>query len=245
MNLRLASAALHSGSTVGQLTRLGSVPHPQLARWQTSDSHRLLRTSVRPLADSPACAGVTSPGKAEADLPAHSGLLILQLGWLNTLRFAPDGVAASGLRLLLPQLPAFTGCCPLSRQTGGEPPTRIGCSSLRLHRSRFARLAPCVSTPGWAFCCTPSFSRTLHRRQADDEYSLATGSRTFRICLFYNLRLASAFASLGAASDPSRAFAPGFTLWLGRRRSSGSHRLFVPSTVPAINPDALLAHQLK
>jgi len=36
----------------------------------------------------------------------------LQLGWLNTLRFAPDGIAASSLRLLLPQPPAFTGCCP-------------------------------------------------------------------------------------------------------------------------------------
>ena len=78
-------------------------------------------------------------------------ILILQLGWLNNLRLSPIVVAASSLRLLLPQPPAFTSCCPHSRHTGGELPTRIGCSTLRLHRFRFTRLPPGVSTSGWAF----------------------------------------------------------------------------------------------
>ena len=62
---------------------------------------------------------------------------------------------------------------------------------------------------------------------------------------FNNLRLAAAFAISGATSDPSAAFASGFTLWLGCRRSSDSHRLFVPATVPAINSQCPTGHQLK
>jgi len=85
------------------------------------------------------------------------------------------------------------------------------------------------------FRCTPSFNRTLHRRQAVDEYSVSTGSCILRICQLNNFRLASTFAISGATSDPSLAFASGFTLWLGWRRSSDSHRLFVPATVPATN----------
>jgi hypothetical protein len=76
-----------------------------------------------------------------------------------------------------------------------------------------------------------------------------------------NFRLASAFVSSGASSDPSEACASGFTLCPGWRPSSGSHRLFTPSTLlainfrlaptvssssfPATNSDALTGHQLK
>jgi hypothetical protein len=75
-----------------------------------------------------------------------------------------------------------------------------------------------------------------------------------------NFRLAPSFASSGASSDPSAACASGFTLCPGRRPSSGSHRLFSPSTLlaidfrlaptvcssslPATNSDALSSHQL-
>ena len=124
---------------------------------------------------------------------------------------------------------------PISRQTGGEPPTRIGCSTLRLHRFQFARLAPGVSTSGWAFDTPLTSTEPCIAGRAVDEYSISAGSRTFRICQLDNFRLASAFVISGAASDPSRAFAPGFTLWLGWRRFSDSHRPFVPPTVPATN----------
>ena len=120
-------------------------------------------------------------------------------------------------------------------QTGGEPPTRIGCSTLRLHRFRFTQLALNVSTSGWAFDAPLTSTEPCIAGKAADEYSLSAGSRNLRICQLNNFRLASALVSSGAASDPSRAFAPGFTLWLGWRRFSDSHRLFVPPTVPATN----------
>lgn len=120
-------------------------------------------------------------------------------------------------------------------QTGGEPPTRIGCSTLRLHRFQFARLAPGASTSGWAFDTPLTSTEPCIAGKAVDEYSISAGSRTFRICQLDNFRLASAFVISGAASDPSWAFAPGFTLWLGWRRFSDSHRPFVPPTVPATN----------
>jgi hypothetical protein len=144
----------------------------------------------------------------------------------------------------LSQPPACASCCcnlqlalavaPFC-QTGGEPPTRIGCSTLRLHRFRFTQLAPNVSTSGWAFDAPLTSTEPCIAGKAADEYSLSAGSRTLRICQLNYFRLASALVSSGAASDPSRAFAPGFTLWLGRRRFSDSHRLFVPPTVPATN----------
>jgi len=59
-----------------------------------------------------------------------------------------------------------------------------------------------------------------------------------------NLRLAAAFAISGAASDPSAAFASGFTFWLGWRRFSDSRQHFVPPTVPAINSRCPTGHQL-
>jgi len=150
-NLWLAPTAPHSGSTEGRLPRLGSV-------W--------LR-SARPVADLRLASGVPRFRSTDGDpsgsrrttlppaRPAISAdshrILILQLGWSNNLRLSPFVVAASSLRLPLPQLPACTGCCPHSRQTGGELPTRIGCSTFRLYQFRFTRLAPCVSTSGWAF----------------------------------------------------------------------------------------------
>ncbi len=187
------------------------------------------------MATHPACAERSLHRLGRRSTADSHRILILQLGWLNNLRLSPAVVAASSLRWLLPQPPACAGCCPHSRQTGGEPPTRVGCSTLRLHRFRFTRLAPDVSTSGWAFDAPLTSAEPCIGSLAADEYSLTAGSRTLRICQLNNFRLASALVSSGAASDPSRAFAPGFTLWLGWRRFSDSHRLFVPPTAPAIN----------
>ena len=123
----------------------------QLDRWRTSDSHRVYRASDRPMAIHPACAERPLHRLGRRSTADSHRILILQLGWLNNPRLSPDVVAVSGLRLPLPRSPAFTGYRPHSRQTGGELPTRIGCITLRLYRFRFTRLAPHVSTSGWAF----------------------------------------------------------------------------------------------
>lgn len=197
--------------------------------------HRVLRASDRPMAIHPAF----------TERPLH------QQGQAINCRLTPDSDpfarlarTTSGFHRLLLQLQACAVCCcnlqlalaatPVC-QTGGEPPTRIGCSTLRLHRFQFARLAPGVSTSGWAFDTPLTSTEPCIAGKAVDEYSISAGSRIFRICQLDNFRLASAFVISGAASDPSWAFAPGFTLWLGWRRFSDSHRLFVPPTVPATN----------
>ena len=100
----------------------------QLDRWRTPDSHRVLRASDRPMAIHPACAERSLHRQGRRSTADSHRILILQLGWWNNLRLSPAVVAASSLRWLPPQPPAFTGCC-LPGQTGGEPPTRIGCST--------------------------------------------------------------------------------------------------------------------
>jgi len=98
------------------------------------------------------------------------------------------------------QPPACADCCcnlqlalavaPFC-QTGGEPPTRIGWSTLRLHRFRFTQLALNVSTSGWAFDAPLTSTEPCIARKAADEYSLSAGSRNLRICQLNNFRLAS------------------------------------------------------
>jgi hypothetical protein len=166
------------------------------------------------MATHPACAERSLHRLGRRSTADSHRILILQLDWSNNLRLSPAVVAASSLRRLLLQPPACAGCCPLC-QTGGEPPTRIGCSTLRLHRFRFTRLAPDVSTSGWAFDAPLASAEPCIGSLAADEYSLSAGSRTLRIYQLNNFRLSSALVSSGAASNPSRAFAPGFTLWLG------------------------------
>jgi len=84
----------------------------RLDRWRTSDSHRLFRASDRPMAIHPACAERPLHRQGRRSTADSHQILILQLGWLNNPRLSPVVVAASGLRLSLPQPPAFTGCCP-------------------------------------------------------------------------------------------------------------------------------------
>jgi hypothetical protein len=103
---------------------------------------------------------------------------------LNNLRLSLPVVAASSLRLPLPQLPAFTGCCPLLS------PNRLRTSDshrlfhIRLHRFRSAGLAPGVSTSGWAFDTPLVSTEPCIAGWAVDEYSVSAGSRIFRVCQF-------------------------------------------------------------
>jgi hypothetical protein len=98
--------------------------------------------------------------------PAFTERPLHQQGQAINCRLTPDSDplarlarTTSGFHRLLLQLQACAVCCcnfqlalvvAPNRQTGGELPTRIGCSTLRLHRFRFAKLAPGASTSGWA-----------------------------------------------------------------------------------------------
>jgi hypothetical protein len=151
-NFRLAPTAPHSGSTGGRLPRLGSawfrsarpVANPRLtsgvARFRSTDGD-------------PSGLRRTTPPSAR---PAINCRLTPDLDPLARL-----ARTTSGFHRLLLQLQACAVCCcnpracarvlPPFCQTGGELPTRIGGSTLRLYRFRFAKLAPGVSTSGWAF----------------------------------------------------------------------------------------------
>lgn len=204
-------ACLHSGSTGGRLPRLGSV----------------FCRSARPVAKPPICIGchaLPTDRRLTSQLALVSLLrlglrptsdshrtLILQLGSCPTSGshrlllqpwLAPSAAAAFGLRRLPP-------VC----HTGDELPTRIGRSassftgfdSLGL---RLASLPPAeplmhpLLQPNLASPAEPSMSIPYPLVRA------SSGSASFN-----NFRLASAFALPGATSDPSVAFASGFTLW--------------------------------
>jgi len=122
---------------------------------------------------------------------------------------APRLASASGLhRLLSPS--AFTGREPLGlRLVAPSPAGPLMHSLFQLNLASPAK--PSMSIP---------FPPAL------------ASSGIFQL---NNFRLASAFASSGASSDPSAACASGFTLCPGWRPSSGSHRLSTPSTLLAIN----------
>jgi hypothetical protein len=159
----------------------------------------------------PACAERSLHRQGRRSTADSHRILILQLDWWNNLRLSPAVVAASSLHWLPPQPPAFTGCClllPNRRRTSDSH--RL--FHLRLHRFRFTRLAPGVSTSGWAFdapltSTEPCIGSKLPMSIQYPPVRASSGSASFD-----NFRLASVFVISGAASDPSRAFAPGFTL---------------------------------
>ena len=149
-NLRLAPTALDSGSTGGRLPRLGSA-------WFRSArpvANLRLASAVprfRPTDGDPSGLRRTTPPPARPTINC---------------RLAPDFDPSARL---VEQPPAFTGCCrsfqlaPVAAAASGfhrllPPwPNRRRTSDshrlfhLRLHRFRFTRLAPGVSTSGWAF----------------------------------------------------------------------------------------------
>jgi hypothetical protein len=150
-NFRLAPTAPHSGSTVGRLPRLGSA-------WFRS---------ARPVANPRLASGVARFRSTDGDPSGFHRTTPPPARPAINCRLTPDFDplarlvrTTSGFHRLLLQLRACAVCCcnlqlalavaPIC-QTGGEPPTRIGCSTLRLHRFQFARLAPGVSTSDWAF----------------------------------------------------------------------------------------------
>jgi len=194
------------------------------------------------VADLPTCVGVLPPARPATNCRLTSGA-DPSARHVPNFRLSPVVVAAFSLRLLplrLLQLALAVARLPYRRRTSDSHrllrhpalpvsirPTCVGRFYLRL-----------------GLRCTPCFNRTLHRRQAVDEYSVSTGPCTLRICQLNNFRLASTFAISGATSDPSAAFASGFTLWLGLRRFSDSRQLFVPHAIPATNSQCPTGHQL-
>lgn len=134
-----------------------------LDRWQAPGFHRMLRTSCRLAANLPTCVGVRPPARPAITPDSHR-LSSFSSAGSNNLRLAPSIVAASGLRL--PPLQPASLRSPVAPvcQTGGDPPTRIGCFTLRLHRFRSAWLAPGVSYLRLGLRYAPNFNRTLHRQ---------------------------------------------------------------------------------
>jgi hypothetical protein len=122
-----------------------------LDRWQAPGFHRVLRTSCRLAADLPTCVGVPPPARPAVTSDSHLASSFSSAG-LNNLRLSPSVVAGSGLRLPLLQPASLRSPVAPFCQTGGDPPTRIGCFTLRLYRFRFARTcALALHTSGWAF----------------------------------------------------------------------------------------------
>jgi len=125
-NLRLASPAPHSNSTGGRLRRLGSTFCRSARTVANLRLSPALRASVRPLADLPTFVGVLPQARPRTNFrfaPDFDPSTRL----VSNFRFAPVVVATSAC--------AFC-CCglwlapvPPVCQTGGEPPTRIGCPS--------------------------------------------------------------------------------------------------------------------
>ncbi len=127
-NLRLAPTALQSGSTGGQLSRLGSAFHRSarpvanlrfasaVARFRStggdpSDLRRTILPPARPATNFRLAPGVDPSARLVSSLR-------LSPAAVATCQLALTAAATSSLRLLSP-------VC----HTGGEPPTRIGCSS--------------------------------------------------------------------------------------------------------------------
>jgi len=138
-----------SGSTVGQPSGSDRCSVLRLDRWQALDFRRLLRASVRPVADLPTCAGVLPPARPATNCRLTPGA-DSSARHVPNIRLSPSAVAAFGLRLVPLRLSSLRWLSPVCH-TGGELPTRIGCYGLRLYQFRSARLAPCFSTSGWAF----------------------------------------------------------------------------------------------
>ncbi len=149
-NLRLAPTVLDSGSTGGRLPRLGSA-------WFRS---------ARPVANPRLASGVTRFRPPDGDPSGLRRTIPPPARPTINCRLAPDFDPSARL---VEQPPAFAGCCrsfQLALATAAASgfhrllppwPNRRRTSDshrlfhLRLHRFRFTRLAPGVSTSGWAF----------------------------------------------------------------------------------------------
>ncbi len=202
---------------------------------------------ARPRANPPARIGVVSPGSVGGKYPAFTVYYALPIDWLLTLQLALASGLQLGLRLLPThiwrrpsarlafQLPILTGCLcnsPLALPAAATPSSRwrlpplphrfqtadsrrplfpgfAGFGSLGLRRARLPPVGPLMHPLLQSNLASPA--------EPSMSIQLSAGSRTLRICQLNNLRLASAFAISGATSDPSSAFASGFTLWLGWR----------------------------
>jgi hypothetical protein len=147
--------------------------------WQTSGSHRLLRTSNRPSVNLPACAGVPPSARPAATSDSHRSRF-----------FSPARVQPSGFRRRLLQPSACAVCCcgcQLALPSARLPhrPRTSDSHRLflyRLYRFQVARLAPCASTSGWASDAPLASTEPCIVGGAVDEYSVYAGSCTFRIC---------------------------------------------------------------
>lgn len=212
-----------------------------------------LRRSIKLAPDDPGFIGLSPDNPCSTRLAPHGpssdqadNLLPIHIGCRPLARLA----ASSGLRLMLP-LPLgwlrlqFAPAASPSAFTGREP---LG---LRL-------VAPSPAEPLMHSLFQLNLASTAKPSMSILSPLALASSGIFQL---NNFRLASAFASSGASSDPSAACASGFTLCPGWRPSSGSHRLSTPSTLlainfrlaptvyssslPAPNSDALTGHQLK
>ena len=211
-NLRLAPTALDSGSTGGRLPRLGSawsrsarpVANPRLAsvvarfRSPDGDPSGLRRTIPPPARPTINC-------RLAPDFDPSARLVEQPPAFAGCCRsFACASAAAA---------PAFTGCClllPNRRRTSDSH--RL--FHLRLHRFRFTRLAPGVSTSGWAFdapltSTEPCIGSKLPMSIQYPPVRASSGSASFD-----NFRLASALCNL----------------WRGQRSLSGFRPRFHPLT---------------
>jgi len=181
-NLRLASAALRPARPgANPPARIGVLSFGSTGGKRPAFTVCYALPFVRGLTFQLALASILRLGRRPT---ADSHLvLILQLGSCPT----------SGFHRLLLQPSACASCCydfsslrwasPVCH-TGGELPTRIGCYAAQLHRFRLTRLASDVSTSGWAFGAPLASIGPCIAGRAVDEYSISTGSCTFRICQF-------------------------------------------------------------
>ena len=204
--------------------------------------------------------------------PDDPGFIGLAPDNSGSIRLAPYGPASDQADNLLP---THIGCRPLARLAASSGLRRMPPLPLGWLRLRFAPAAsPSAFTgrepvglrrpaPSPAEPLMHSLFQLNLASPAKPSMSILSPLALASSGIFQrnNFRLASAFASSGASSDPSAACASGFTLCPGWRSSSGSHRLSTPSTLlainfrlaptvyssslPAPNSDALTGHQLK
>ena len=206
---------------------------------------------ARPGANPPARIGVFSPGSTGGKHPIFTACYALPVDWRLTFQLA----LASLLQLGLRSLPTHTWRRPSARFL----------SDRRLHRlpplptpAACLRLASAVTPSGFAGFAAPGSRRAplppvgpaMHPLPPSNLASPAEPSMS--IPLWPDLA-SSGSASLnnsdrrrfiaisGAASDPSQAFAQGFTLWLGWRTNFRLSSVSFRQPFRRSTPDALWA----
>lgn len=128
-----------------------------LDRWQATGFHRLLRASCRLAAGLPTCVGALPPARPAITSDSHR-LSSFSSAGLNNLRLSPSSVAASDLRLPLPQpaslrplVAAFAKPVVILRLASAVSPSGFTgfdspCLRLALHTSGWAFDTPLTST---------------------------------------------------------------------------------------------------